>query len=132
MNSDQIKYYTSLNHGEKIKKAKENLNGVIKETPLIYSDFYSSEYKCNIYIKPENFQITGSFKIRGAYNKIANLTDEECKRGIISSSAGNHAQGVAFSAHRRGIKSVIVMPNVTPLLKVEATKEYGIFFLCII
>ncbi|MDD4565559.1 MAG: threonine ammonia-lyase [Eubacteriales bacterium] len=125
MNSEHVKYYTSLNHEEKIRKAKEVLKGVIKETPLIYSDFFSTEYKCNIYIKPENFQITGSFKIRGAYNKIANLTDEECERGIICSSAGNHAQGVALSAHRRGIKSVIVMPNVTPLLKVEATKEYG-------
>lgn len=125
MNSEQVNYYLSLNHEERIKKAKENLKGVIKKTPLIYSDFYSAENKCNIYIKPENFQVTGSFKIRGAYNKIANLSDEECKRGIISSSAGNHAQGVALSALRRGIKSVIVMPNVTPLLKVEATKEYG-------
>jgi threonine dehydratase len=125
MHAEQIKHYLSLDHGENIRKAQENLKGVVKETPLIYSDFYSKEHKCNIYIKPENFQITGSFKIRGAYNKIANLTDEECKNGIICSSAGNHAQGVAFSAQRRGIKSTIVMPNVTPLLKIDATKQYG-------
>ncbi|MDF3003031.1 MAG: threonine ammonia-lyase, partial [Bacillota bacterium] len=125
MNAEQIKHYLGLNHEDNIRKAKENLKGVIKETPLIYSDFYSKEHKCNVYIKPENFQITGSFKIRGAYNKIANLTAEECRNGIICSSAGNHAQGVAFSAQRRNIKSTIVMPNVTPLLKVEATKGYG-------
>ncbi|QOX63391.1 threonine ammonia-lyase [Anoxybacterium hadale] len=125
MNAEQIKHYLDLNHEDNIRKAKENLKGVIKETPLIYSDFYSKEHKCNVYIKPENFQITGSFKIRGAYNKIANLTEEECSKGIICSSAGNHAQGVAFSAQRRNIKSTIVMPNVTPLLKIEATKGYG-------
>ena len=125
MNTDQVKYYLGLNHEENIRKARENLKGVIKETPLIYSDFYSKEDNCNIYIKPENFQKTGSFKIRGAYNKIVNLTSEECEKGIICSSAGNHAQGVAFSAQRRGIKSTIVMPNVTPLLKIDATKAYG-------
>ncbi len=125
MNAEQIKYYLELNHEENIKKAKENLKGVIKETPLIYSDFFSKENKCDIYIKPENFQKTGSFKIRGAYNKIVNLSEEECQKGIICSSAGNHAQGVAFSAQKRSIKSTIVMPNVTPLLKIDATKEYG-------
>lgn len=125
MNAEQVKHYLGLNHEDNIRKAQENLKGVIKETPLIYSDFYSKENKCNIYIKPENFQTTGSFKIRGACNKIVNLTDEECKNGIICSSAGNHAQGVAFSAQRRGVKSTIVMPNVTPLLKIDATKQYG-------
>lgn len=125
MNAEQVKHYLGLNHEDNIRKAQENLKGVIKETPLIYSDFYSKENKCNIYIKPENFQTTGSFKIRGAFNKIVNLTDEECKNGIICSSAGNHAQGVAFSAERRGVKSTIVMPNVTPLLKIDATKQYG-------
>jgi len=125
MHADQVKHYLGLNHEENIRKARENLKGVIKETPLIYSDFFSKENKCNIYIKPENYQKTGSFKIRGAYNKIVNLSDDECKKGIICSSAGNHAQGVAFSAQRRGIKSTIVMPNVTPLLKIDATKEYG-------
>lgn len=125
MNAEHVKNYLGLNHEENIRKAQANLKGVIKETPLIYSDFYSKENKCNVYIKPENFQITGSFKIRGAYNKIANLTDEECRNGIICASAGNHAQGVAFSAQKRGVKSTIVMPNVTPLLKIDATKEYG-------
>lgn len=125
MNTEHVKHCLELNHEENIKKARENLKGVIRDTPLIYSDFFSKENKCDVYIKPENFQKTGSFKIRGAYNKIANLTEEECQKGIICSSAGNHAQGVAFSAQRRGIKSTIVMPNVTPLLKVDATKEYG-------
>jgi len=125
MNAEQVRHYLGLDHGGNIKKARENLKGVVKETPLIYSDFYSKENKCNVYIKPENFQVTGSFKIRGAYNKIANLSDEECRKGIICASAGNHAQGVAFSAQKRGVKSTIVMPNVTPLLKIEATREYG-------
>ncbi|MEG1584064.1 MAG: threonine ammonia-lyase [Anaerovorax sp.] len=125
MKEEQVTHYMSLNHKENIKQAQTNLKGVIKETPLIYSEFYSTEYGCNVYIKPENLQNTGSFKIRGAYNKIANLTEEECKNGIIASSAGNHAQGVAFSAQAKGIRSVIVMPNVTPLLKVDATKAFG-------
>lgn len=125
MNPEQVKYYLGLNHIENIIKARENLSGVIKKTPLIYSDFFSKENGCNIYIKPENFQATGSFKIRGAYNKISNLEPEESKKGIITSSAGNHAQGVAYSAQKKGIKSTIVMPNVTPLLKVDATKAYG-------
>lgn len=125
MNAERVKHFLGLNHKEHIIKARDNLKGVVKETPLIYSDFYSKENKCNVYIKPENFQITGSFKIRGAYNKIANLSDDECRNGIICASAGNHAQGVAFSAQRRGVKSTIVMPNVTPLLKIDATKEYG-------
>lgn len=125
MNAEQAKQYIGLDHGTNIKRAQESLKGIIKETPLIYSDFFSRENKCNIYLKPENFQSTGSFKIRGAYNKITNLTDDELKRGIICASAGNHAQGVAFSAQQRGVKATIVMPNVTPLLKVDATKQYG-------
>ncbi|MGI6731548.1 MAG: threonine ammonia-lyase [Anaerovoracaceae bacterium] len=125
MNKEQVEYYLGLNHKENIEKARENLKGVIKETPLVYSEFFSSEYNCNIYIKPENLQRTGSFKIRGAYNKISSLSEEECQRGIISSSAGNHAQGVAFAAQKRGIKSTLVMPSITPILKVDATKDYG-------
>jgi len=78
-----------------------------------------------ILLKPENLQKTGSFKIRGAYNKISNLTDAERKRGVIASSAGNHAQGVAYAAKESGIKAVIVMPKSTPLIKVESTKQYG-------
>jgi threonine dehydratase len=125
MNADQIRYYLEQNHKENIEKARENLKPVIKETPLIHSDFFSEEYGCNIFIKPENLQQTGSFKLRGAYNKISQLSDEELKKGIICSSAGNHAQGVAYSAKKKGISSTIVMPNITPLLKVEATKAYG-------
>ncbi|MGI6728134.1 MAG: threonine ammonia-lyase [Anaerovoracaceae bacterium] len=125
MNPDKVKHYFDLDHMQNIQKAKENLRPVLKETPLLYSDFFSAEHGCNIYIKPENLQRTGSFKLRGAYNKIANLTEEELKHGIICSSAGNHAQGVAYSAGVKGIHSTIIMPNVTPLLKVEATKAYG-------
>ena len=125
MEKEQVKYYMEKNHKEEIYKAKENISPIIKETPLIKSDFYSSEHGCDIYIKPENMQITGSFKIRGAYNKICNLSDEEMKNGVIASSAGNHAQGVAFSAQKRDVKSTIVMPNITPLLKVDATQSYG-------
>ena len=125
MHADQVAHYLNLNHKANIQKARENLKDVIKETPLIYSDFYSKENKCNVYIKPENFQKTGSFKIRGAYNKITNMPEEERNKGIICSSAGNHAQGVAFSAQQMGIQSTIVMPNVTPLLKVDATRAYG-------
>ncbi len=112
-------------HRNNIRRAAENLKGIIRPTALIRSDYYSREFGCDIYIKPENLQVTGSFKIRGAYNKISNLTKEEAANGIIASSAGNHAQGVAFSAQKTGIKSTIVMPNVTPLLKVNATKAYG-------
>ncbi len=113
------------NHLENIQKAAENLNGVIRKTDLIYSEFFSKETGNRIYIKPENLQRTGSFKIRGAYNRIANLTEEERAKGIIASSAGNHAQGVALAASTMGIKSTIVMPLVTPLIKVDSTKSYG-------
>ena len=98
---------------------------VLKEaatvTPLIKADKIGE----NIYLKSENFQLTGSFKLRGAYYKIASLTPEEAEKGVIACSAGNHAQGVALSATRRGIKSVICMPAGAPISKVEATKSYG-------
>ena len=106
-------------------KAKENLSKVLLETHLIYSPIFSKESGNKVFIKPENLQKTGSFKIRGAYNKISNLTDTEKKRGVIASSAGNHAQGVAYGAKESGIKAVIVMPKSTPLIKVESTKQYG-------
>lgn len=106
-------------------EAKERLTTVINKTPLIHSDVFSLESGNDVYIKPENLQRTGSFKIRGAYNKISKLTDEEKKKGVITSSAGNHAQGVAFAAQKLGIKAVIVMPKHTPLIKVEATQKYG-------
>ena len=106
-------------------KAKENLSKVLLETHLIYSPIFSKESGNKVFIKPENLQKTGSFKIRGAYNKISNLTVDEKKRGVIASSAGNHAQGVAYGAKESGIKAVIVMPKSTPLIKVESTKQYG-------
>ncbi len=108
-----------------IQKANKNLQGVIKETPLIYSDFFSQESRNKVYLKPENLQFTGSFKIRGAYNKIFNLPEDIKKKGIVASSAGNHAQGVAYSAKTLGISSKIVMPIVTPLIKIEATRKHG-------
>ena len=110
---------------EDFVKAKEKLSKVLLETHLIHSPIFSKESGNVVYIKPENLQKTGSFKIRGAYNKISNLTEEEKKRGVIASSAGNHAQGVAYGARELGIKAVIVMPKSTPLIKVESTKQYG-------
>ncbi|WP_009006549.1 threonine ammonia-lyase [Fusobacterium nucleatum] len=105
--------------------AKEKLSKVLLKTNLIQSPIFSKEAGNEVYIKPENLQKTGSFKIRGAYNKITNLSDEEKKKGVIASSAGNHAQGVAYGAKESGIKAVIVMPKSTPLIKVESTKQYG-------
>ena len=106
-------------------EARERLNTVITKTKLIHSSVFSKETGNDVYIKPENLQRTGSFKLRGAYNKIAKLTEEEKKKGVIASSAGNHAQGVALAAQKLGIKAVIVMPKYTPLIKVEATRQYG-------
>ena len=106
-------------------EARERLTTVVVKTKLMHSPVFSEESGNEIYIKPENLQKTGSFKIRGAYNKIAKLTEEEKKKGVIASSAGNHAQGVAYAAKRLGIKAVIVMPKHTPLIKVEATRKYG-------
>ena len=105
--------------------AREKLSKVLLKTSLIHSPIFSKESGNEVFIKPENLQKTGSFKIRGAYNKITNLSDEEKKKGVIASSAGNHAQGVAYGAKKSGIKAVIVMPKSTPLIKVESTKQYG-------
>lgn len=105
--------------------AREHLQKVLLPTHLIYSPIFSEESGNQIYIKPENLQKTGAFKIRGAYNKINKLTEEEKKCGVIASSAGNHAQGVAYAARELGIKAVIVMPKTTPLIKVQSTKKYG-------
>ena len=105
--------------------AREKLSKVLLKTSLIHSPIFSKESGNEVFIKPENLQKTGSFKIRGAYNKITNLSDEEKKKGVIASSAGNHAQGVAYGAKESGIKAVIVMPKSTPLIKVESTKQYG-------
>lgn len=106
-------------------KAHKNLKGIIKETPLMYSDVFSKESGNKVYFKPENLQTTGAFKIRGAYNKISKLTKEERDRGVIASSAGNHAQGVALASSKLGVNATIVMPKTTPLIKVQATRDYG-------
>ena len=106
-------------------EARERLATIAVKTKLIHSSVYSQETSNDVYIKPENLQRTGSFKLRGAYNKISKLTEEEKACGVIAASAGNHAQGVALAAQRLGIKAVIVMPRHTPLIKVEATRQYG-------
>lgn len=108
-----------------ILEARERIRDICVNTKLIYSSDFSKECGNEVYIKPENLQITGAFKLRGALNKISKLTEEQRKRGLIASSAGNHAQGVAYSANRLGIKATIVMPKTTPLIKVQATREYG-------
>ena len=108
-----------------VYRADKNLSGVVKKTKLIASEFFSEISGNEIFIKPENMQHTGAFKLRGAYNKISQLTDEEKSKGVITSSAGNHAQGVAFAAQKLGVKAVICMPATTPILKVEATKNFG-------
>lgn len=106
-------------------EARERLGTVIDKTKIIYSEVFSSETGNYIYIKPENLQRTGSFKLRGAYNKMVKLSDQEKEQGVIASSAGNHAQGVAYAAQKLGIKSTIVMPSYAPIIKVDATKKYG-------
>jgi threonine dehydratase len=110
---------------ENIQRAAAVLKGITKETKLIHSPVFSTESGNEIYLKPENLQLTGAFKIRGAYYKISCLNEEDKKRGLIASSAGNHAQGVALAAQMQGVKATIVMPKTTPLIKVEATKNYG-------
>lgn len=106
--------------------AEKRLEGIIKKTELIESPFFSQECGNRVFIKPENLQVTGAFKIRGAYNKLSKLTESEKTRGIIAASAGNHAQGVGYAAQRLGIKATLVMPAATPIIKVEATKSYGV------
>ena len=106
---------------KEVYDAKERLEGHIKKTPVVYAPNLGDD----IYLKVEVLQDTGSFKLRGAYNKIATLSDEEAERGVVACSAGNHAQGVAKSASERGIRSVICMPYHAPLSKVKATKSYG-------
>lgn len=110
---------------ETIKKAKETIEHSIKRTPLIECPTLEKELGGKVLFKLENLQKTGSFKVRGALNRIANLTEEEKKKGVIASSAGNHAQGIALGATAQGIKSTIVMPETAPIAKVAATKGYG-------
>ncbi|MCI8448804.1 MAG: threonine ammonia-lyase [Eubacterium sp.] len=110
---------------DKFEEASEKVKEVIQETKLIYSDFLSSQTGNKIYLKPENMQYTGAYKLRGAYYKISTLSEEERKKGLITASAGNHAQGVAYAAKCYGVDATIVMPTTTPLIKVNRTKGYG-------
>ena len=110
---------------DKFEEASERLSRILLETKLVYSDYFSESTGAKVYFKPENMQFTGAYKIRGAYNKISSLSIEERDRGIISASAGNHAQGVAYAAKLMGAKAIIVMPTSTPLIKVNRTKAYG-------
>jgi len=108
-----------------VYRAAKQLEGVVAKTALIKSEFFSELSGNEVYLKPENLQHTGAFKLRGAYNRISHLTEDEKARGVITASAGNHAQGVAFAAQKLGVKAVICMPATTPILKVEATRAYG-------
>ncbi|MGL6016973.1 MAG: threonine ammonia-lyase [Selenomonadaceae bacterium] len=108
-----------------VYRAAKQLDNVVKKTTLIQSPYFSSIAGNDVYLKPENLQNTGSFKLRGAYNKISQLSPAEKTAGVITASAGNHAQGVAFAAQQLGVKAVITMPATTPILKVEATRAYG-------
>jgi len=108
-----------------IQEAKQRLDGIIRETPVAYAPILSKKNDADIYLKKENLQLTGSFKLRGAFNKIAKLSKEERDRGVVAASAGNHAQGLAFSAQHFNCDATIVMPEATPLLKVNGVKSYG-------
>ena len=110
---------------EKFEEASEIVKEVTSETKLIYSEFFSNQTGNKVYLKPENMQLTGAYKLRGAYYKISTLSPEERAKGLITASAGNHAQGVAYAAKKYGVKAVIVMPTTTPLMKVNRTKGYG-------
>lgn len=110
---------------ETFEEASEAVSKVTRETKLIYSEYFSNVTGNKVYLKPENMQLTGAYKVRGAYYTISTLTDEEREKGLITASAGNHAQGVAYAAKTYGAKAVIVMPTTTPLIKVNRTKGYG-------
>lgn len=110
---------------EKFEEASEVLKSVTLETKLVYSDYFSAQTGNRVYFKPENMQFTGAYKVRGAYYTMSTLSPEERQRGVITASAGNHAQGVAYAAKCFGCKATIVMPNTTPLMKINRTKSYG-------
>ena len=107
------------------RQARDLLSGILADTSLVYSPHFSRQCGGNVYLKPENMQVTGAYKVRGACFKISTLTEEEKARGLVTASAGNHAQGVAFAAQRAGVPATIVMPTTTPLVKVNNTKDYG-------
>ena len=110
---------------DRFEEASEIVKKVTQETKLVYSEYLSEQTGNKVYLKPENMQFTGAYKVRGAYYKISTLSEEERQRGLITASAGNHAQGVAYAAKRYGAKATIVMPTTTPLIKVNRTKSYG-------
>ena len=110
---------------KKIYEAKERIKDVVVDTPFSYAPYLSEVTSCKVYLKKENLQVTGAFKIRGVYNKIASLSESQRACGVIAASAGNHAQGVALSASKFGIKAVIIMPESTPLTKVNGVKYFG-------
>lgn len=110
---------------DKFEEASEVVKRVTKDTKLQYSKFLSDATGNKVYLKPENMQLTGAYKLRGAYYKMSTLSEEERSKGIITASAGNHAQGVAYAAQQYNAKAVIVMPTTTPLIKVNRTKSYG-------
>ena len=110
---------------ERFKEARTVLRGVIADTELVHSKYFSDLCGNEVYLKPENLQVTGAYKIRGAYYKISKLPEEQKEQGLITASAGNHAQGVAYAAKLAGVKATVVMPTTTPLIKVNRTKQYG-------
>ena len=110
---------------ERFEEASDVVRKVTQETKLVYSDYFSRTTGARVYFKPENMQLTGAYKLRGAYYKMCTLSEEERKKGVIAASAGNHAQGVAYAAKCFGVKATIVMPTTTPLIKVNRTKGYG-------
>lgn len=107
------------------KQARECLKGIIRDTSLVYSDYYSKMTGAEVYFKPENMQVTGAYKVRGAYYKVSTLSEEERAKGLVTASAGNHAQGVAYAARAAGVPATIVMPTTTPLVKVNNTRDLG-------
>ena len=121
----KISMTTDMLSLESFEEASEKVKEVTLETKLIYSDYLSKLTGNKVYLKPENMQLTGAYKLRGAYYKISTLTDDEREKGLITASAGNHAQGVAYAAKCYGVKATIVMPTTTPLIKVNRTKNLG-------
>ena len=110
---------------QKFEEAAEKVKEVTLQTNLVYSEYFSAQSGNKVYLKPENMQYTGAYKVRGAYYKISTMSEEERKKGLITASAGNHAQGVAYAAKKYGVKATVVMPTTTPLIKVNRTKGYG-------
>ena len=110
---------------EQFEEASEKVKEVTLDTKLVFSDYFSKKTGNKVYLKPENMQFTGAYKVRGAYYKASTLSEEDKAKGVITASAGNHAQGVAYAARCKGMKATIVMPTTTPLIKVNRTKNFG-------